>query len=343
MNYLKLFSQYKKAFTMIELIMIMVVFGIVFAFGTQLSLSKQESIEQIDKQFVEMKEQNELNKIKVEKEFIKIDEQFNKLEEEKLAKAKEEKQVKDNLNKVDSYTIEDKYNQNDELKKEESKANIEQFKKDMKLILNIILGIVITTLFFGLFMYLKDLFIDKKNEYFRKKALDEDNELFDRTKYKANYDINYRLGFLSKLNEIDKKVIKDAYKIIKRRESYNIVKDQLKLLYNNSYDIIRQIEDLEHVLKSFKEAQNITNSNFDNDIIEKNNQLIEEIKLNISTLDNLFNQNLNSYSYILINLTKFNTVNINNINEEITNLIKNMVDLNQPIVKMDDLLKKYNI
>lgn len=338
MNYLKLFSQYKKAFTMIELIMIMVVFGIVFAVGTQISLSKQESIEQIDKQFVEIKEQNELNKIKVEKEFDKIDEQFNKLEKkEKL------NNELNNLNKVDSYTLEDKYNQNDELKKEQSKANIEQFKKDMKFVLTIILGIVITTTVFALFMYLKDVFIEKKNDYFRKKALDEDNELFDRKKYKTNYDINYRLGFLNKLNEIDKKVIKDAYKIIKRRESYNIVKDQLKLLYNNSYDVIRQIEDLAHVLKSFKEAQNITNSNCDNDMLEKNNKLIEEIKLNISTLDNLFNQNLNSYSYILINLTKFNTININNINEEITNLIKNMVDLNQPIIKMDDLLKKYNI
>lgn len=331
-NFLKI----KKAITMIELVIVMMVLGmiipIIFSmFESKKGLQEKIKLEQqlvIEKEKINIEQQKIVEKLKpvVVEQVVKP-----MVVESKPIVLKETYENKDNFKDNNSLKTETKNKQND-------KEVVSVFTFS---IIFVIVLLLFSTFFGKMLSFVGYLFKERK-EKILSQELEKENEIlnkkFDLNKYRDSTGLFDSQKDLNELNEIDKNLIQDIFKIVKNENTINFLKEQLKDLYNNTYKIIKEKDDLKYVVEQYKKNNklNVILSKDEDDLYYSNNNKIDQLAL-------AFYKNKATYNYILLQLPKLNNENnLNDINNEIKDMILNITNLNNHNKDIENMAKKYS-
>lgn len=319
----------KKAFYLLEFIVIIMFIGMILGLSVKVLDSYNKDAQKIKEMNIQAKE------------MIVENEKFTKQSKEYI------NSISTNKNKIEDFSInknnESKFFDEEKIKKEKEKEIIkDKNDKFLKFILNgflFFIGLIfVMFLLKGLLsisITLIEVFNTNKNKKLEKEKEEKDIELYDLNKYVNKSTFKYKTLELNRLNDIDKNLIKDLINLLKNDSQIKFIKDQLHTLYWNSYNVLKQLDDLTYVVNKFKENNTYC-------ITDDEKKLLLENENNIRELNDKFKKNLSTYNYILLQIPKLNNgMTINDISLEIKNFITNVIDLNKPNQELNDLMKKY--
>lgn len=331
-NFLKI----KKAITMIELVIVMMVLGMIIPITFSMFESKKELQEKI-----KLEQQLVIEKEKINIEQQKIVEKLKPVVVEQVVKPMvvESKPIV----LKETYENKDNFKDNNSLKTEtKNKQNDKEVVSVFTFSIIFVIVLLLFSTFFGKMLSFVGYLFKERKEKILSQELEKENEIlnkkFDLSKYKDANGLINSYNDLNELNEIDKNLIKDIFKIVKNENTINFLKEQLKDLYNNTYKIIKEKDDLKYVVEQYKKNNklNVILSKDEDDLYYSNNNKIDQLAL-------AFYKNKATYNYILLQLPKLNNENnLNDINNEIKDMILNITNLNNHNKDIENMAKKYS-